>query len=176
MVCVNTCSHSCWSRVNTSLLQLLVHLCALTFDLSATEVAISPGSPAASDPRTDAQHVVWALCACVARLAVRMFVRVHCARASRRPAGGGAAARAPSGQTFYRAARQHCVNSVSTPLLGGVLVMCQHLFWARCWHLQTAKSVSTLILNRCRAGVDGSRPHGPPRPRRGTLERLGTSG
>ena len=23
---------------------------------------------------------------------------------------------------------QHCVNSVSTPLLGGVLVMCQHLF------------------------------------------------
>ena len=51
MICVNTCSHSCWSRVNTSLLQLLVQLCPLAL---LTEAASRTHSP----PRPSAMHKI----------------------------------------------------------------------------------------------------------------------
>ena len=134
LVCVNTCSHSCWSRVNTSLLQLLVQLCPLL-----TEAASRTHSP----PRPSAMHKIITLVISYNSTAVQLrtvgslsLSLTHSLNLSLSSysLSGPSHRRAPGTRRRHLLLRhqqtlcQQCVNSVSTPLLGEVLVMCQHLF------------------------------------------------
>ena len=135
MICVNTCSHSCWSRVNTSLLQLLVQLCPLAL---LTEAASRTHSP----PRPSAMHKIITLVISYNSTAVQLrtvgslsltHTHTHSLNLSLSlptpsPVPHIVELQAPDDDTSCFATNKHCVNSLSTPLLGEVLVMCQHLF------------------------------------------------
>ena len=135
MICVNTCSHSCWSRVNTSLLQLLVQLCPLAL---LTEAASRTHSP----PRPSAMHKIITLVISYNSTAVQLrtvgslslshsLTHSISLSLSSYSLSGPSHRRAPGTRRRHLLLRhqqtlcQQCVNSVST--------VCQHHFWGRCW-------------------------------------------